>query len=115
MVFAYSALFMDLSVKNKYIQHTVCVFTVCSFQFSYNFLCAVTVKHPLWNYGKGRLILCGFVLYTSGVFESAQPSKHVDNVGGFITDGSCMCCQLCVSQLYQNKKLGPQLQRAVTA
>lgn len=71
--------------------------------------------HLLSNYGKGWLVLCSFVWYTSGVFESVQPDEHVDNVGGFITDGSCMCCQLCVSQLYQNMKLGPKLQRAVTA
>lgn len=47
--------------------------------------------------------------------KPAQPKKHVDNVGSFITDGSCVCCQLCVSQLYQNKKLGPQLRLAVTS
>lgn len=31
---------------------------------------------------------------TSGVSESALPDKHGDNVGGLITDGSCVCCQL---------------------
>lgn len=64
---------------------------------------------------KRCLFFGAFVRYTSGVSESARPNKHVDNVGGFITDGSCMCCQPCVSQLYQNKKLAPQLRLAVTA
>lgn len=51
---------------------------------------------------------------TLQVSRSARPQR-ADNVSGLVTDGSCMRCQLCVSQLYQNKKLGAQLQLAVTA
>lgn len=57
------------------------------------------------------LFVCAFCLTH---FQVSRPSKHVDNVDGLVTDGSCVCCQLCVSQLYQNKKLGPQLRLAVT-
>lgn len=57
------------------------------------------------------IFVCAFCLTH---FQVSRPSKHVDNVDGLVTDGSCVCCQLCVSRLYQNKKLGPQLRLAVT-